>query len=217
MPEEESDELDAAYRRFSQHLKRKLAERDPARDAELRARVERVDAEAPHRARLFEEGEDTLRRLRNSFQITLKPPSTLQEYLTFLLALERSGTAKVTTIAAADLYSQLHEAEYFSSASLKDFRRALAQLEKEQVLTLHENQGTILIRLLQEFLSDDAAELLDIAARKGGILSLEQAMLATGWPQARVRTALKALLEKRLVVQKRSFVQGTRFHTTDQT
>ncbi len=216
MAEEENDELDEAYRRFSQHLKRKLTERDPARDAELRARVERVDAEAPHRVRLFAEGEETLSRLKSDFQIALKPPNNLGEYLVFLLALERSGIAKTTTIAAADLFSQLLEASYFSDVSIKDFRRALAKLEKEKVLTLHERRGTIMIRVRQEFLSDDAAELLDIAARKGGVLSLEQAMVATGWPQARVRTALETLLEKNLVVQKRSFVHGTRFQTTDQ-
>ncbi|MFX1474262.1 MAG: hypothetical protein ACFFCO_02125 [Promethearchaeota archaeon] len=217
MPEEETDELDEAYRRFSQHLKSKLAERDPARDAELRARLERVDSETPHRARLFAEGEDTLRRLKSDFQITLKPPDTLEEYLVYLLTLERSSLAKPTTIAAADLYSQLHDASYFSDVSFKDFRRALAQLEKEKVLSLHESRGTVMIRIHQEFLSDDAAELLDVAARKGGALSLEQAMVATGWPQARVRTALEELLKKQLVVQTRSFVHGTQFQTTDQT
>ncbi len=213
MPEEENDELDEAYRRFSQHLKRRLAERDPVRDAELRARVERIDAEAPSRTRLFAEGEETLSRLKSDFQIALRPPSNLEEYLVYLLALERSGIA--TTVTAADLFSQLLEASYFSDVSIKDFRRALAKLEKEKVLTLYERQGTIMIRVHQEFLSDDAAELLDLAARKGGVLSLEQAMLATGWPQARVRTALDTLLEKNLVVQKRSFVHGTRFQTTD--
>jgi hypothetical protein len=217
MPDEESDELDEAYRRFSQHLKRKLAERDPVRDAELRARIKRVEDEAPHRARLFAEGDDTLRRLKSDFQITLKPPDNLEEYLIYLLALERSSTTRRTTIAAADLYSQLHEASFFSDASFKDFRRALANLEKMKVLSLHETQGTVMIRLHQEFLSDDSAELLDIAARKGGVLTLEQAMLTTGWSQARVRTALEELLEKKLVVSKRSFVSGTRYHTTDQT
>lgn len=215
MREEENDELDEAYRRFSQHLKRTLAERDPTRDAELRARFERVDSEAPHRARLFEEGEETLTQLRRDFQIALKTPSNLEEYLVYLLALERSGGARTTTLPAADLYSQLLDARYFSDISIKDFQRALAQLEKEKVLALEEQQDTIVIHIHQDFLSDDAAELLDIAARKGGVLSLEQAMLATGWTQARVRKALDTLLEKKLVVRKRSFVHGTRFETTE--
>jgi hypothetical protein len=215
MHEEENDELDEAYRRFSEHLKRTLAERDPARDVELRERFERVEAEEPHRARLFAEGEETLRQLRRDFEITLKTPSTLKEYLVYLLALERSSTARATTLPAADLYSQLLDARYFSDISIKDFQKALAQLEKDKVLILEELQGTIVIHIHQEFLSDDAAELLDVAARKGGVLSLEQAMVATGWPQARVRIALEALLEKNLVVRKRSFVHGTRFETTE--
>lgn len=209
------EELDEAFRRFGRQLKEKDVEHHPTKDDKLRAHIEQIDAEAPHRSKLFAESEETLQRLKRDFHIVLQPPKTLHDLLIYLLSRSRALGSSESTIAAADLYTKLHDTHDFTSVSPKAFRKALTKLEKEKVLHLHESEGVILIRLRQEFLSDDEVELLDIAARKGGAISLEAAMLATKWPLARVRTAIEALLAKKMIAEKRGFVQGTRFHVTE--
>jgi len=212
LPEEQTDEeIEAAYRRFAQRLKKRVAECHPSKDQALRARVERLDAEAPHQARFFAEAQERLQRLKAEFQITLQPPSNLHDLLTFLLARRRAASDHPSTLAAAELYSLLHGTPGFSGVSPKEFRKALIRMEKERLIDLQESQGTLIVRLRHEFLSDDEVALLDLAARKGGSLSLEQAMLSTGWPRARVRAAMDALLSKKMAVREKSFVRGTRY------
>lgn len=209
------EELDEAFRRFGKQIKEKEAERHPTKDDELRARIEQIDAEAPQRSKLFAESEETLQRLKRDFHIVVQPPKTLDDLLIYLLSRRRALGQSESTITAADLYTKLHDTPDFSSVSTKAFRKALTKLEKKQILHLHESEGVLLIRLRQEFLSDDEAELLDVAARKDGAISLEAAMLATQWPLARVRTAIEALLAKKMIAEKKGFVHGTRFHVTE--
>jgi hypothetical protein len=210
------DELDEAFRRFGKQLKEREIERHPTKDEALRERVEQIDAEAPHRSKLFAESEETLQRLKKDFQIVVIQPKTLHDNLIYLLTRRHVLGPSESTIAAADLYTKIHEIPDFAGISTKAFRKSLKKLEKKQILHLHESEGVLLIRLRQEFLSDDEAELLDIAARKGGAISLEEAMLATQWPLARVRTAIEALLAKKMIAEKRGFVHGTRFHVTEE-
>lgn len=209
------EELDKAFRRFGRQLKDKDVERHPTKDDELRARIEQIDEEVPHRSKLFAESEETLQRLKRDFHIVVQAPKTLHDLLIYLLSRKRALGPSESTIAAADLYTKLHDTPKFSTVSPKAFRKALTKLEKEKILHLHESEGVLLIRLRQEFLSDDEAELLDIAARKGGAISLETAMLATKWPLVRVRTAIEALMAKKMIAEKRGFVHGTRFQLTE--
>jgi len=212
---EQDDEMDAAYRRFGKQLKDKVANRDATRDPKLRARVQELDAQAPHRAELFTKAEATLQRLKDDFQITVQPPKTLPEFVIYILAQGRTKPDSGSTVAVADVYTQLREVRDFSEVSFKAFRKALAQLEQKDALKLEEREGTLLVHLRQQFMSDDEAALLDLAARKGGTVTAEQAMVAMQWPQARVRTAFDALLAKKLVVRSASFVEGTRYRVPD--
>jgi len=209
------DELNGAFQRFGKQLKEREVERAPIKDDKLRERVEKIDSEASHRTRLFAETEETLQRLKRDFQIVVQAPKNLNELLVYLLTRRHALGPSESTITAADLYTKLHETPDFSSVSPKAFQKALNKLEKKQILRLHKSEGVLLIRLRQEFLSNDEAELLDIAARKGGAISLEAAMLATRWPLARVRTAIDALLAKKMISEKRGFVHGTRFEVTE--
>ncbi|MFX1562627.1 MAG: hypothetical protein ACFFDP_04895 [Promethearchaeota archaeon] len=209
------DELDEAFRRFGKQLKEREVERAPTKDEKLRERVEKIDSEASQQSGLFAGTEETLHRLKKEFQIVVQTPKNLDELLIYLLTRKHAHEQARSTITAADLYTKLHETPDFSSVSPKAFRKALSKLEKKQILSLHESEGVLTIRLRQEFLSNDEAGLLDIAARKGGAISLEAAMLATRWPLARVRTAIEALLAKKMISEKRGFVHGTRFEVTE--
>lgn len=212
---EQDDEMDVAYRRFGKQLKDKVASRDATRDSKLRARVQELDAQAPQRAELFSKAEETLQRLKDDFQITVQPPKTLPEFVIYILAQRRTKVESGSTVAVADVYTQLRDVREFSEVSFKAFRKALVQLEQKDALKLEEREGTLLVHLRQQFMSDDEAALLDLAARKGGTVTAEQAMVAMQWPQARVRTAFDALLAKKLVVRSASFVEGTRYRVPD--
>jgi hypothetical protein len=212
---EQDDEMDTAYRRFGKQLKDKVANIDATKDPKLRARVQELDAQAPHRAELFTKAEGTLQRLKDDFQITVQPPKTLPEFVIYILAQGRTKPESGSTVAVADVYTQLREVRDFSEVSFKAFRKALVQLEQKDALKLEEREGTLLVHLRQQFMSDDEAALLDLAARKGGTVTVEQAMVAMQWPQARVRTAFDALLAKKLVVRSASFVEGTRYRVPD--
>jgi hypothetical protein len=212
---EQDDEMDAAYRRFSKQLKDKLEEQQATKNSKLRARIKELDAQVPQRAELFSKAEATLQRLKDDFQISIQPPTTLAEYVIYLLAQRRPKGELGPTMAAADLYTQLRDARNFSEVSFKAFRKALVQLEQNQSLKLEEREGTLVVHLRQQFMSDDEAALLDLAARKGGTVTAEQAMVAMQWSQARVRNAFDALQAKKLVVPSASFVQGTRYRVSD--
>jgi len=212
---EQDDEMDAAYRRFGKQLKDKVASKDATGDSKLRARVQELDAQAPQRAELFSKAEATLQRLKDDFQITLQPPKTLSEFVVYILAQRRTKLESGSTVAVADVYTQLRDAREFSEVSFKAFRKALVQLEQKDALKLEEREGTLLVHLRQQFMSDDEAALLDLAARKGGTVTAEQAMVAMQWPQVRVRTAFDALLAKKLVVRSASLVEGTRYRVPD--
>ena len=114
----------------------------------------------------------------------------------------------------ADLFSETHEVEQFRKISQKEFQKTLKQLEKAGTIQLKEIQGTLVVKLHDEFLSEDEATILDVATRKDGKASLEQIMLSTGWTQARVRIALEALISKKMVLRKTSFTRGTRYQVT---
>jgi hypothetical protein len=118
-------------------------------------------------------------------------------------------------IAAADVYGQIHGTKQHRGLSSKAFHKLLKKLEKEGVLQLTEVKGTLVLQLRSEFLSEDEATILRIAARKDGKASLEAIMLSTQWPQARVRLALKALIDKNMMKPKKSFVSGTRYEVTE--
>ncbi len=214
MPAEEND-LDEAYARFSKRLKAKAAESDPTKDATLRGHLEEIDKKTPEKSQLFADAELRLKRLKDEFQIEIQTPQTLQEHIIFLLSQGQIATPPGTPVTMADLYSEIHEVDKFRTLSNKEIRKTLKQLEKADVVHLSEIQGTHIVRLHNEFMSDDEAAILDIAARKAGKVSVEQIMLSTQWPQARVQIALDLLVAKKLVILKRSFTRGTRYQVPE--
>ncbi len=216
MPSEEKD-LDEAYTRYGKRLKSKAATQDPTKDENLRARLEDVDSQAPSKSELFAESETRLKQLKEEFQIEIQLPQTLQEYIVYHLAPGQISGSTSTTITVADLYSEIHNVVQFRKLSRKEFQKKLKQLEKEEAIHLKEIQGTLVVKLREEFLSEDEATILDVAARKDGKASLEQIMLSTGWPQARVQIALDSLVAKKMVIKKKSFTRGTRYQVSDET
>ena len=212
MPSEEND-LDEAYSRFGKRLKSKEASQDPAKDKALRTRLEEVDRQAPSKSKLFVEADSRLEQLKEELQIEVQKPQTLHEYVVYLLAHDPTTTA----VAVADLYSTIHELDQYKGLSRKAFHKQLEQLEKENTVFLTEIQGTLVIKLRDEFLSEDEATILDIAARKKGKTSMEQIMVSTGWTQARTKLALDALTTKKMVVQKKSFTRGIQYQVSNDT
>jgi hypothetical protein len=210
-PEYSNDELDAAFKRFGKRLKAQEAKQDPARTSELKARVEELARRAPQKAKLFAASSEKLDQLQTDFEIIIQPPKTLPELIVFLLAHDKIHGKSTLTTAAVDLFTRIHKESSFSHISIKDFQKALKQLTKSKVLDLKETDDTLIIRLHQEFLSDDEVAILDLAARKGGSISIEQAMVSTQWPQARVRTALDTLTSKKIVTVKSSYTRGTQY------
>lgn len=218
MPSEQDDnsELDEAFQQYAKHLKKKASKREPTKDAELRTRLEAIDDHAPSKTRLFSDVDSRLEQLKEEFHIEVQTPQTLPEQIVHLLAQERRSGSQDGTMSAADLYSRIHEIDRFNQLSNKEFQKALKQLEKDEMVQVNEIQGTLLVRIPDEFLSEDAATILDIAARKGGKVTLEQIMLTTQWSQARVSIALNSLMAKKMVTQKKSFVSGTRYQVTEE-
>ena len=218
MPSEQEDngDLDKAFQQFGKRLKKKESESDPNKDAELRTRLEDVDGHAPSKSPLFSDADSRLQQLKEEFHIEVHSPQTLHEQIVHLLAQERGSGTQDATVTAADLYSRIHETDRFNQLSSKEFQKALKQLEKDEVVQVSEIKGTLLVRMCDEFLGEDEVTILDIAARKGGKVSLEQIMLTTHWSQARVTIALNALMAKKMVMQKKSFVGGTRFQVSEE-
>ncbi len=218
MPSEQDDnsELDEAFQRYRKRLKKKATERESIKDAELRIRLEAINDHAPSKTPLFSDADSRLQQLKEEFHIEVQTPQTLPEQIVHLLAQERRSETQEGTLSAADLYSRIHETDRFDQLSNKEFQKALKQLEKDEMVEVSEIQGTLLVRMHDEFLSEDAATILDIAARKGGKVTLEQIMLTTQWSQARVTVALKSLLMKKMVTQKKSFVSGTRYQVIEE-
>ncbi|MFX1318670.1 MAG: hypothetical protein ACFE9D_02925 [Promethearchaeota archaeon] len=211
MPSKEND-LDEAYSRFRKRLKSKEAAQNPIEDEALRTRLEEVDRQAPSKSTLFIEADSRLEQLKEEFHIEVQKPQTLQEHVVFLLARD-----SVAAIVVADLYSKIHEMEQYKRLSHKEFQKQLKQLEKEEKVRLSEIQGVLVIKLHDEFLSEDEATILDVAARKSGKISMEQIMVSTGWSQARTQMALDSLAAKKMLVQKKSFTRGTRYQLTKDT
>ncbi len=211
MPSKEND-LDEAYSRLGKRLKSKEAAQDPTKDEALRTRLEEVNRQAPSKSKLFVETNSRLEQLQEEFQIEVQKPQTLQEYLVFLLAQDTAAA-----IAVADLYSKIHEVEQYKGLSQKEFQRQLKQLEEEEMVHLTEIQGVLVIKLQDDFLSEDEATILDIASRKSGKVSMEQIMVSTGWSQVRTQIALDSLKAKKMVSQKKSFTRGTRYQLTNDT
>ena len=115
-------------------------------------------------------------------------------------------------------FSRLHgDFPVLLKVSKKEFEKTLKRLNKDNTVQLKEIQGTLVIKLHDEFLSEDEAAILNVAARKDGKTSLEQIMLSTGWTQARVRIALDLLIAKKMIVQKKSFTRGTQYQLSDET
>jgi hypothetical protein len=214
MPSEEND-LDEAYSRYGKRLKSKVAAKEPTKDDELRARVEQVDRQSPKKTELFTESSKRLAQLREEFQIEVHIPQTLPDYVVYLLAQGQISGTSTTTVAVADLFSETHEVEQFQKISQKEFQKILKQLEKADTIQLKEIQGTLIVKLRDEFLSEDETTILNVAARKEGKASLEQIMLSTGWSQARVQIALETLISKNMVVRKTSFTRGTRYQVSN--
>ncbi len=210
-PEYTDDELDAAFKRFGKRLKAKEVAQDPAKTRELKTRVEELAHQAPRKAKFFAASSERLDRLQTDFEIIIQPPDTLPELIVFLLAQEKIRGKTTLTTTAVDLYTRIHEEANFPYISIKAFQKALKQLRKSEVLDLQEINDTLTLRLRQEFLSDDEATILDLAARKGGSISMEQAMVSTQWSHARVRAILETLTSKKLVVVKSSYSRGTRY------
>ncbi|MFW9830915.1 MAG: hypothetical protein ACFFD8_03995 [Candidatus Thorarchaeota archaeon] len=218
MPSErESDtDFDEAYDRFGKRLKQKATDREPSKDSELRNQLEDIDSQAPKNSPLFSEAETRLHQLKEEFHFEILSPQTLQEHIVHLLAHKKSETALDSTLSAADLYSQLHEVEEYSDLSNKKLTKTLKRLEKENMVQLSEIQGVLVVRLREEFLSEDEAEILDLAARKGGKVSLEQVMVSTKWSHARTQLALESLVMKKMITAKESFMRGTRYEVPDE-
>ena len=218
MPSEEDDnsDLDEAFQRYSKRLKKKASDSEPIKDAELLSRLEAIDDHAPSKTPLFSDADSRLQQLKEEFHIQVQTPQTLPEQIVHFLAQERRSGTQEGTMSAADLYSRIHETDRFNQLSNKEFKKALKQLEKDEMVQVSEIRGTLLVRMHDEFLSEDAATILDIAARKGGKVTLEQIMLTTQWSQARVTIALDSLMAKKMVTQKKSFVSGTRYQVTEE-
>lgn len=218
MPSEHDDnsDLDEAFRRFSKRLKKKASAGEPIKDAELRSRLEAIDDQAPSKSLLFSDADSRLQQLKEEFHIEVQTPQTLPAQIAHFLAQARRSETQDGTMSVADLYSRIHETDRFNQLSNKEFQKAIKQLEKDGMVQVSEIQGTLLIRMHEEFLSEDAATILDIAARKGGKVTLEQIMLTTQWSQARVTIALNSLMAKKMVKQKKSFVSGTRYQVTEE-
>lgn len=216
MPSEEKD-LDEAFSRYSKRLKDKMTARDPVNDDELRERLEEVDRHSPEKSELFADSEARLQQLKEEFHIEVQVPQTLQEYIVYLLAQGHVGEPSSTTVSVADLYTEIHDLNEYRKVSRKDFEKALKQLEKNRTVHLSEVQGTRIAKLHSQFLSEDEAAILDVAARKDGKASIEQIMVSTGWTQARVQIALDALISKDMVVKKKSFTRGTRYQLSEDT
>ncbi len=214
MPSEEND-LDEAYSRYGKRLKSKVTAKDPTKDEELRTRLEQVDRQSPKKTELFTESSTRLEQLKEEFQIEVHIPQTLPDYVVYLLAHGQVSGPQTTTVTMADLFSKTHEVEQFRKISQKEFQKILKQLEKADTIQLKEIQGTLVVKLRDEFLSEDEATILDVAARKDGKASLEQIMLSTGWTQARVQIALESLISKNMVVRKTSFTRGTRYQVSN--
>ena len=218
MPSEEDDnsDLDETFQRYSKRLKKKASDSEPIKDAELLSRLEATDDHAPSKTPLFSDADSCLQQLKEEFHIQIQTPQTLPEQIVHFLAQERRSGTQEGTMSAADLYSRIHETDRFNQLSNKEFKKALKQLEKDEMVQVSEIRGTLLVRMHDEFLSEDAATILDIAARKGGKVTLEQIMLTTQWSQARVTIALDSLMAKKMVTQKKSFVSGTRYQVTEE-
>jgi hypothetical protein len=216
MPSEEKD-LDEAFSRYRKRLKDKMAARDPVKDDELRERLEEVDRHSPEKSELFADSEARLQQLIEEFHIEVQVPQTLQEYIVYLLAQGHVGEPSSTTVSVADLYTEIHDVNEYRKVSRKDFEKALKQLEKNRTVHLSEVQGTRIVKLHSQFLSEDEAAILDVTARKDGKASIEQIMVSTGWTQARVQIVLDALISKNMVVKKKSFTRGTRYQLSEDT
>ncbi|MFX1582013.1 MAG: hypothetical protein ACFFCJ_07305 [Promethearchaeota archaeon] len=216
MPSEEKD-LDEAYSRYGKRLKDKMAAQDPIKDEELRARLEQVDRHSPAKSKLFADSEARLQHLKEEFFIEVQVPQTLQEHIVHLLAQGHEGELSGTTVSVADLYTEIHDVNEYRKVSRKKFEKALKQLEKNETVQLSEVKGTRVVKLRSQFLSEDEAAILDVAARKDGKASIEQIMVSTGWTQARVQIALDALISKKMVAKKKSFTRGTRYQLSEGT
>lgn len=207
----EQNELDEAYKKYGKRLKEKAKENEPTKDTELRRRVERVSTETPRKAELFSSAESRLQKLEEDFSIEIQQPQSLSDQIIHLITLGQTDDLPKSMIPAADLLMRLKEKPTTEKISMKEFRRVLSRLEKEQVLQLQESEGTLIIRIREEFLSDDEVAVLDLAARKKGVVSLEQVMLSNQWSQARAQAALESLIEKKMVARKTAYTEGTRY------
>lgn len=217
MPSEHDNntDFDEAYDRFGKRLKQKVTDRDPTKDSDLRDRLEDVDTQAPTKSPFFSDAAARLHLLKEDFQIEVQSPQTIQEHIIHLLTHQRSESTLDSTLTVADLYAQLHELDDFKKLSNKNLRKTLKHLEKDEMVQLSEIRGVLVVRLREEFLSEDEATILDIAARKGGKISLEQVMVSTKWSQARVQLALESLIAKEMVIPKKGFIRGTRYEVPD--
>jgi len=213
---EKENELDSAFEQFGKQLKAKVKAKDPTKDTDFRIRLETIADKTPSDSSLLEEAEPRLQQLKEEFHFEIQVPQTPQDHVVHLLATSQPSTAISGPIAAADVYAQIHATEEYRGLSNKAFHKLLKKLEKDGVLQLTEIKGTLVLQLRSEFLSEDEATILGIAARKEGKASLEAIMLSTQWPQARVRFALESLITKNLMVPKKSFVSGTRYEVTEE-
>ncbi len=218
MPGEEKkqNDFDEAYQRFGKRLKEKAAEKAPAKDANLRAQIKEINAQKTSKAAIFSEEESRIQQLIEEFEIEIQRPETLEEHIVYLLAQNKANSSKESTWSAADLYSQIHEIGQHRGLSSKEFQKTLKRMEKNNVVQLEAIQRTLIVRIRNEFLSEDEAAILNVATRKGGKASLEQIMVSTQFTQARVQIALDALVAKKMVVQKKSFTKGTRYHISEE-
>ena len=216
MPTNEKEkDLDQAFEQFGKQLKAKVKAKDPTKDAEFRTRLEAIDDQAPADSTLFKAAEPRLQQLKEEFHFEVQVPQTPQDHVVHLLATSEPPTAIAGPLAAADLYAQIHATEQHRGLSSKAFHKLLKKLEKNGVVQISEVKGTLVLQLRSEFLTEDETTILRIAARKEGKASLEEIMLSTQWPQARVRLALEALITKNMMQLKKSFVNGTRYEVTE--
>lgn len=216
MPTNEKEkDLDQAFEQFGKQLKARVKAKDPTKDTEFRTRLETVDDQAPADSILFEAAKSRLQQLKEEFHFEVQVPQTPQDHVVHLLATSEPPTTFAGPLAAADLYAQIHATEQHRGLSSKAFHKLLKKLEKDGVVQISEVKGTLVLQLRSEFLTEDEATILRIAARKEGKASLEEIMLSTQWPQARVRLALEALITKNMMKLKKSFVDGTRYEVAE--
>ena len=73
------------------------------------------------------------------------------------------------------------------------------------------DSGTLLVEFVPVALTDDPQLILDLAAQREGILTLEDAVIGLGWTEERVHNALNLLINNGVAKEQRSYSKSTQY------